>query len=63
MTIKPIFRISVVLGLCLALVACESDKKGHPDMVRNLFSTGSPQLYANLDRERCKDMGISISDV
>ena len=32
MTIKPIFRISVVLGLCLALVACESDKKGHPDM-------------------------------
>ena len=27
------------------------------------FSTGAPQLYANLDRERCKDMGISISDV
>ncbi|WP_302413423.1 efflux RND transporter permease subunit [uncultured Desulfovibrio sp.] len=32
-------------------------------MVRNLFSTGSPQLYANLDRDRCKDMGISIADV
>ena len=32
-------------------------------MVRNLFTTGSPQLYANLDRERCKDMGISIADV
>lgn len=32
-------------------------------MVRNLFSTGSPQLYANLDRERCKDMGIAIADV
>ncbi|RRD69984.1 MULTISPECIES: efflux RND transporter permease subunit [unclassified Desulfovibrio] len=31
-------------------------------VVRNLFTTGSPQLYANLDRERCKDMGISISD-
>lgn len=31
--------------------------------VQNLFSTGSPQLYANLDRERCKDMGIRISDV
>ena len=31
--------------------------------VQNLFSTGSPQLYANLDRERCKAMGISISDV
>ncbi|MCR4666345.1 MAG: multidrug efflux RND transporter permease subunit [Desulfovibrio sp.] len=32
-------------------------------MVRNLFSTSAPQLYANLDRERCKDMGINISDV
>ncbi len=29
---------------------------------QNLFTTGAPQLYANLDRERCKDMGISISD-
>ncbi len=28
----------------------------------NLFSTGAPQLYANLDRERCKDMGISLTD-
>ena len=32
-------------------------------MVRSLFSTTAPQLYANLDRERCKDMGISITDV
>ncbi|MDR2573992.1 MAG: multidrug efflux RND transporter permease subunit [Desulfovibrio sp.] len=32
-------------------------------MVRSLFSTGAPQLYANLDRERCRDMGITISDV
>ena len=31
--------------------------------VQNLFSTGAPQLYANLDRERCKDMGINIADV
>ena len=31
--------------------------------VQNLFSTGAPQLYANLDRERCKDMGVSVSDV
>lgn len=31
--------------------------------LRNLFSTGSPQLYANLDRDRCKDMGVNISDV
>ena len=31
--------------------------------VQNLFSTDAPQLYANLDRERCKDMGVSVSDV
>ncbi|GFH63158.1 MAG: multidrug efflux pump inner membrane subunit AcrB [Candidatus Desulfovibrio kirbyi] len=31
--------------------------------VRSLFSTGAPQLYANLDRERCLDMGVKISDV
>ncbi|MDE5831372.1 MAG: efflux RND transporter permease subunit, partial [Desulfovibrio sp.] len=31
--------------------------------IQNLFSTGSPQLYANLDRDRCKDMGINVSDV
>ncbi|MBQ3059757.1 MAG: multidrug efflux RND transporter permease subunit [Desulfovibrio sp.] len=30
---------------------------------QSLFTTGAPQLYANLDRERCKDMGINISDV
>ncbi len=29
---------------------------------QNLFTTKAPQLYANLDRERCKDMGISIAD-
>lgn len=31
--------------------------------IQNLFSTGSPQLYANLDRDRCKDMGVNINDV
>lgn len=31
--------------------------------LRNLFTTGSPVLYANLDRDRCKDMGIDISSV
>ena len=30
---------------------------------RSLFTTGAPLMYANLDRERCKDMGISISEV
>ena len=29
---------------------------------QNLFTTSAPQIYANLDRERCKDMGISIAD-
>ncbi|MDR0815936.1 MAG: multidrug efflux RND transporter permease subunit [Desulfovibrio sp.] len=31
--------------------------------VQNLFSTGAPQLYADLDRERCRDMGVSVTDV
>lgn len=31
--------------------------------IQNLFTTGSPQLYANLDRDRCKDMGVNITDV
>ncbi|MDO5538151.1 MAG: efflux RND transporter permease subunit, partial [Desulfovibrionaceae bacterium] len=29
---------------------------------QNLFSTGSPQIFANLDRARCKDMGISLEE-
>ncbi len=29
---------------------------------QNLFSTGAPVIYANLDRARCKDMGISLTD-
>lgn len=28
----------------------------------NLFSTSAPQLYVNLDRARCKDMGIRLTD-
>ena len=32
-------------------------------MMRNLFSTNSPQIYVNLNRERCKDMGISVTSV
>ena len=31
--------------------------------VQNLFTTGSPQLYADLDRERCRAMGVNVSDV
>ncbi len=29
---------------------------------QNLFSTSAPQIFANLDRARCKDMGISLTD-
>ena len=48
--------------------ATSRDAGGNPKYpaigdIRSLFSTGSPQLYANLDRERCKDMGIAVSDV
>ena len=48
------------------VMAVDADgKRKYPaiGMLRNLFSTGSPQLYANLDRDRCKDMGVQISDV
>ncbi len=31
--------------------------------IRNLFNTKSPQLFANLDRERCLAQGVKISDV
>lgn len=31
--------------------------------VQNLFSVSAPQLYANLDRERCRALGINVSDV
>lgn len=48
-----------------ALSVDSSGKRKYPAIgnIQNLFSTGSPQLYANLDRDRCKDMGINISDV
>lgn len=31
--------------------------------IQNVFNTNSPQLYANLDRERARAMGVNISDV
>ena len=31
--------------------------------VQSLFSTSAPQLYANLDRERCRALGVNVSDV
>ena len=48
-----------------ALSTDESGQRKYPAIgtLRSLFSTGAPQIYANLDRDRCKDMGISITDV
>ena len=31
--------------------------------IRNLFSTGAPQLFANLDEDRCMDMGVDVDAV
>ncbi|MBD5647089.1 MAG: multidrug efflux RND transporter permease subunit [Desulfovibrio sp.] len=31
--------------------------------IRNLFSTGAPQLFAHLDEERCMDMGVDVDAV
>ena len=56
------------MGNKVVAEATSRDAQGNPKYpaigsARSLFSTGSPQLYANLDRERCKDMGIAVSDV
>lgn len=31
--------------------------------IRNLFSTGAPQLFAKLDEDRCMDMGVDVDAV
>lgn len=31
--------------------------------IRNLFSTGAPQLFANLDEDKCMDMGVDVDAV
>ena len=54
---------NAVVAEATALKADGTPKYPAIGMVRNLFTTGAPQLYANLDRERCKDMGINISEV
>ncbi|MDR2055000.1 MAG: multidrug efflux RND transporter permease subunit [Desulfovibrio sp.] len=47
------------------VTSMENGRKKYPAVgnMRNLFSTGAPQLYANLDRERCRNMGVSVTDV
>ena len=44
-------------------VMAEASKRPEIAAARSLFTTGSPLMYANLDRERCKDMGVSVADV
>ncbi|MBQ4125455.1 MAG: multidrug efflux RND transporter permease subunit, partial [Desulfovibrio sp.] len=44
-------------------VMAEAAKRPEISSARSLFTTGSPLMYANLDRERCKDMGVSVADV
>ncbi len=44
-------------------LVAEASKRPEIASVRNLFSTGSPQLYAEIDRERCKALGLPISEV
>ncbi len=44
-------------------LAEEAAKRPEIGSVRNLFSTGAPQLYANLDRERALAQGVSISSI
>ncbi len=41
----------------------EARKRPEIGSVRNLFSTGAPQLYAHLDRDKCMTLGVKISDV
>ncbi len=41
----------------------EANKRPEITGAQNLFTTGSPQMYANLDRERCLAQGVNISDV
>ncbi len=44
-------------------VADAANKRPELAGVRNQFSTGAPQMYANLDRERCLAQGVAVSDV
>ncbi len=43
-------------------LCAEALKRPEIGSCQNLFSTTAPQIYANLDRERCKDMGITLSE-
>lgn len=45
------------------LLVAEANKRPELSGVRSLFSANIPQYYINLDRERAKAMGVSVSDV
>ncbi len=56
-------QASKVMAEATALKADGTPKYPAIGSARSLFSMGAPQLYANLDRRRCKDMGVSVNDV
>lgn len=47
------------------LTAEANDKTKHPELdeVRGLFNVNNPQLYIDVDRERAKVLGVSITDL
>lgn len=48
-----------------ALSIGQDGKRKYPAIgsIRSLFATGAPQLYANLDEDRCMDMGVDVDAV
>jgi len=44
-------------------LAMEAAKRPELAGVQNLFTLNAPSLFLNLDRERCRAMGVNVSDV
>ena len=46
-----------------AKLAAEAAKRPELAGVQNLFTMNAPSIFLNLDRERCRAMGVNVSDV
>jgi multidrug efflux pump len=46
-----------------AKLAAEAAKRPEVTGVQNLFTMNAPSIFLNLDRERCRAMGVNVSDV
>ena len=46
-----------------AKLAAEAAKRPEVVGVQNLFTMNAPSIFLNLDRERCRAMGVKVSDV